>query len=258
MPGKPAHDRAVLVTGGGKRIGAAIVRGLAEDGWIVCLHYHGSESEALQLAQSLTEAGHRCFAIRADLANPVDIEALIPRCIEKAGRLDCLINNAARFVYDNLDTLTWENWQAHLGPNLGAPLFLARNFAASLSKDRDGVIINMLDQKVRNLNPDFLSYTVSKIGLAGLTTVLAMALAPRIRVCGIAPGVTLPSGKQTPETFAVSQAATPLGRSSSVAEIVAAVRFILASPAMTGSVITIDGGESLTRRARDVAFEKRQ
>jgi NAD(P)-dependent dehydrogenase (short-subunit alcohol dehydrogenase family) len=111
---------------------------------------------------------------------------------------------------------------------------------------------------VRNLNPDVLSYTVSKIGLAGLTTVLAMALAPRIRVCGIAPGVTLQSGKQTPETFAASQAATPLGRSSSVAEIVASVRFILASPSMTGSVITIDGGESLTRRARDVAFEKRQ
>jgi NAD(P)-dependent dehydrogenase (short-subunit alcohol dehydrogenase family) len=258
MPGKPANDRAVLVTGGGKRIGAAIVRGLAEDGWTVCLHYHGSESEALQLAQSLTEASHRCFAICADLANPADIESLIPRCIEKAGRLDCLVNNAARFVYDNLDTLTWENWQAHLNPNLGAPLFLARNFAASLPKDRDGVIVNMLDQKVRNLNPDFLSYTVSKIGLAGLTTVLAMALAPRIRVCGIAPGVTLQSGKQTPETFAASQAATPLGRSSSVAEIVASVRFILASPSMTGSVITIDGGESLTRRARDVAFEKRQ
>jgi NAD(P)-dependent dehydrogenase (short-subunit alcohol dehydrogenase family) len=257
MAAKPTEGRVALVTGGAKRIGAAIVRSLAEAGWTVCLHYHGSEAEALQLAQALTQAGHRCFAFRADLANPAEIESLIPRCLEKTGRLDCLVNNAARFVYDNLDTLNWENWQAHLGPNLGAPLFLARRFAASLPADRGGVIVNMLDQKVGNLNPDFLSYTVSKIGLAGLTTVLAMALAPRIRVCGIAPGVTLQSGKQTPDSFAVSQAATPLGRSSSVAEIVAAVQFILASPAMTGSVITIDGGESLTRRARDVAFDKR-
>ncbi len=248
--------RTVLVTGGAKRIGAAIARGLAADGWNVCVHYQNSEAEAQQLARSLTQAGRRCFAVKADLSRQAEIEALVPRCIEQAGRLDCLVNNAARFVYDNLATVSWESWHAHLAPNLTAPLFLSKAFAASLPPGREGVIVNMLDQKIHNLNPDFISYTLSKVALAGLTTVLAMELAPRIRVCGIAPGVTLPSGKQTPKGFEASQRATPLGRGNSVEEIVAAVRFILASPSMTGSVIGIDGGESLTRRPRDVAFDK--
>ncbi|HXP13044.1 MAG TPA: SDR family oxidoreductase [Stellaceae bacterium] len=248
--------RTVLVTGGAKRIGAAIARGLAEDGWTVCVHYQNSGAEAQELVRALTRAGHRCFAVKADLSNRAEIESLVPRCIEQAGRLDCLVNNAAHFVHDNLATLSWESWHAHLAPNLTAPLFLSKSFAASLPSGREGVIVNLLDQKVANLNPDFLSYTLSKVALAGLTTVLAMELAPRIRVCGVAPGVTLPSPKQTPAGFAASQRAAPLGRGSSVAEIVAAVRFILASPSMTGSVISIDGGESLTRRPRDVAFDK--
>lgn len=248
--------RAVLVTGGAKRIGGAIVRALAEDGWTVLLHHHASEAEAQRLARELEQEGHRCLPIQADLAKPDEVDALVPRCLDLAGRLDCLVNNAARFVYDTLASVTWESWQAHLTPNLAAPVFLAKHFAAALPADREGVIINMLDQKVGNLNPDFLSYTLAKVGLNGLTTILAMNLAPRIRVCGIAPGVTLQSGKQTPESFRHSQRVTPLGRSSSVEEIVAAVRFILASPSMTGSTITLDGGESLTRRPRDVAFDK--
>jgi NAD(P)-dependent dehydrogenase (short-subunit alcohol dehydrogenase family) len=250
-------QRTVLVTGGARRIGAAIVRALAEDGWTVLLHYHSSEAEALGLAETLQREGRRCLPIKADLGDTAEIDALVDRAWELAGGLDCLINNAARFVYDSLDSITWESFQAHLLPDLAAPLFLSKHFAARLPQGRDGVIINMLDQKVENLNPDFLSYTVSKVGLRGLTTILAMALAPRIRVCGVAPGVTLQSGKQTPESFRRSQAVTPLGRSSSVEEIVAAIRFILASPSMTGSVITLDGGESLTRRPRDVAFDKR-
>lgn len=249
--------RTVLVTGGAKRIGAAIARGLAEDGWAVCVHYQSSEAEAQQLVRSLTQAGHRCFAVKADLSRQAEVEALVPRCIEQAGRLDCLVNNAARFVYDNLASVSWESWRAHLDPNLAAPLFLSKSFAAGLPPGRDGVIVNMLDQKVANLNPDFLSYTLSKVALAGLTTLLAMELAPRIRVCGVAPGVTLPSPKQSPAGFEAAQRAAPLGRGSSVAEIVAAVRFILASPSMTGSVIAIDGGESLTRRPRDVAFDQK-
>ncbi len=248
--------RTVLVTGGAKRIGAAIARGLAKDGWTVCVHYQNSEAEAQQLARSLSQAGHRCFAVQADLGRQADVEALVPRCIEQAGRLDCLVNNAARFVYDNLASVSWESLHAHLVPNLAAPLFLSKSFAAGLPPGRDGVIVNLLDQKVSNLNPDFLSYTLSKVALAGLTTLLAMELAPRIRVCGVAPGITLPSATQSPAGFAAAQRATPLGRSTGVAEIVGAVRFILASPSMTGSVIGIDGGESLTRRPRDIAFDK--
>ena len=250
------QQRAVLVTGGARRIGAAIVRSLAEQGWMVFLHYNDAELEAHRLAEGLKHEGHHCVPVQADLQNPAEVETLIPRCLDIAGRLDCLVNNAARFVNDNLDTVTWEGWQEHLAPNLTAPLFLAKHFAAALPPGREGVIINMLDQKIYNLNPDFLSYTLSKVGLGGLTTILAMHLAPQIRVCGIAPGVTLQSGKQTPESFARSQRATPLGRSTSIAEIVAAVHFILDSPSMTGSVITIDGGEHLTRRPRDVAFDQ--
>lgn len=250
------EQRAVLVTGGAKRIGAAIVRALAEDGWAVLLHYRRSEAEALRLAHELQQGGLRCLPIKADLGRPEEIDALVPRCLDLVGRLDCLVNNAAHFAYDSLASVTWESWQAHLTPNLAAPVFLAKHFAAALPPEREGAIINLLDQKVRNINPDFLSYTIAKVGLDGLTTILAMALAPRIRVCGVAPGVTLQSGKQTPESFRHSQRVTPLGRSSSVEEIVAAIRFILASPSMTGSTITIDGGESLTRRPRDVAFDK--
>jgi len=255
MAARAQRQRSVLVTGAARRIGAALVRALAEDGWTTILHYHRSERDALHLADALAREGHRCVPIQADLSNPHEIQSLIPRIVEKAGPLDALINNAAAFAYDNLASLTWESWQAHLLPNLAAPLFLSKHFAASLPREREGVIINMVDQKVQGLNPDFLSYTLAKVGLDGLTRILAMGLAPRIRVCGIAPGVTLRSGKQTPESFRRSWEAPPLGRSSTVEEIVAAVRFILQTPSMTGGVIVLDGGESLRKRPRDVAFD---
>ncbi|HYC13128.1 MAG TPA: SDR family oxidoreductase, partial [Stellaceae bacterium] len=210
---------------------------------------------ARDLAQKLQKAGRRCIPVGADLSQPVEIDALIPRCLAQVPRLDCLVNNAATFFYDTIASVTWESWQAHLTPNLAAPVFLSKAFAERLPSGREGLIVNMLDQKVQALNPDFLSYTASKVGLDGLTRVLALALAPRIRVCGIAPGVTLKSGKQTDQSFERAWKAPPLGRSSTPAEIVAALRLIIASPSMTGSVITVDGGEHLRHRARDVAFD---
>ena len=251
----PGEERAVLVTGGGKRIGAAIAEALADDGWTVLLHYNRSAEGARDLAQKLQKAGRRCIPVGADLSQPAEIDALIPRCLAQVARLDCLVNNAATFFYDTIASVTWESWQAHLTPNLAAPVFLSKAFAERLPAGREGLIVNMLDQKVQALNPDFLSYTASKVGLDGLTRVLALALAPRIRVCGIAPGVTLQSGKQTDQSFERAWKSPPLGRSSTPAEIVAAVRFIIASPSMTGSVITVDGGEHLRHRARDVAFD---
>jgi len=246
---------AVLITGAARRIGAGIARDLAAKGWRVLLHYHRSAADAQALADEIRRAGGSCEPLAADLGARRDIEALIPRALEKVDRIDCLINNAATFQYDAIASLNWVSWDAHMTANLAAPAFLSRDFARQVPEAGGGVIINVLDQKVHNLNPDFLSYTVSKIGLRGLTEILSIALAPRVRVCGIAPGITLISGKQTQQSFEKAFKATPLGRSSTVADIVAAVEFILATPSLTGQILTLDGGESLAGRRRDVAFD---
>ena len=250
-----SRQRTALVTGAARRIGAAIARGLAADGWRVVVHYSRSEAEAKALAAEIAGSGGSCELVRADLAARAEVEAVFPRALAKVDRIDCLINNAAAFQYDTIETLSWPSWDAHIGTNLAAPAFLSRDFARQVPEQGEGVIINLIDQKVANLNPDFLSYTVSKVGLRGLTETLALALAPRIRVCGIAPGVTLISGKQTPQSFEKAFKATPLGRSSTVEDIVAAVRFILSARSLTGQVLTLDGGESLAGRPRDVAFQ---
>jgi len=251
---------AVLVTGGAKRIGAAIVRGLVSDGWIVALHYHASKSEADALAASVNGERHVCFPVQADLSRRSEIESLIPRVNamlrDRAGaKLSCLVNNANLFAYDRVATLTWESWEKHLVPDLYAPVFLTKNFADTIAEEEHGLVINMLDQKLHNLNPDFFSYTIGKFGLWGATKTMALALAPRIRICGIAPGITLPAPKQTPEQFERAWQKTPLGRSATTDEIVAAVRFIIATGCASGTVVVLDGGESLLGRSRDVVFE---
>jgi len=250
MPGKVA-----LVTGAAQRVGAGIARALAEDGWQVVVHYNRSAAEAEALRAEITAAGGDCALVQADLGAAAEVATLIARAAEPFGPLTLLVNNASTFRYDDIRTATRADFDANIAANLAAPIFLSQGFAAQLPEAAQGVIINLLDQKTENLNPDFFSYTISKVGLLGATKVLAMALAPRIRVCGISPGVTLISGKQTPESFLKSTQVTPLGRSSEVADLVAAVRFVLSVPAMTGTVITIDGGEQLRRRPRDVAFD---
>lgn len=245
----------VLITGAAKRVGATIARCLAADGWNVIVHYHNSEREAAQLAADIARAGGRCDLIRADLASRTDVENLLPRCVALHGSVECLINNASRFYYDDITSVSWDSLHDHLASNLIAPVFLCRDFARLFGGGPDACIINILDQKVANLNPDFLSYTIGKVGLAGLTSTLAMALAGRIRVCGIAPGLTLISGKQTEASFDRAWHAPPLGRSTTPEEIASCVQYILASPSMTGNTIFLDGGESLAGRARDVAFD---
>ncbi len=247
--------RTALVTGAARRIGAAIAEALGQDGWNVLLHYNTSEGEAQALCERLQAQGISCATVQANLAEPAEIQALVGRAQLPFGPLGLLVNNASVFRYDRADTITEENWRHISTVNLEAPIFLAQAFAAQAQPGEDAVVINMLDQKVENLNPDFFSYTVSKFGLLGATRVLAMALAPHIRVCGISPGVTMISGKQTPDSFLKSTTVTPLGRSSTVEDIIEAIRFILKSRALTGSTITIDGGEQLMRRRRDVAFD---
>jgi NAD(P)-dependent dehydrogenase (short-subunit alcohol dehydrogenase family) len=255
MPQQPERADAVLVTGGARRVGAAIVQALADSGWRVFLHYHRSARAAEALAEEIEGQGGRCTLLQADLARIEEVNGLIPRCLARVPALRCLVNNASTFERDSIASLTPESWARHLAPNLTAPAFLAKSFAEHADSARDNVIINLLDQKVRNLNPDYFSYTISKIGLLGLTETLALALAPAVRVCGIAPGITLPSGAQTESQFARAWRAPPLGRSTSPDEIALAVKFILATPSMTGNILYLDGGESLTKRARDIAFE---
>jgi len=256
----PGFKPAVLITGGARRIGAAIATALARDGWVVALHFNGSRDEAEALAASVNRERRICFPIQADLSQRVGIESLVARAnellrTEAAAKLSCLVNNASVFIYDNPEKLEWKLWEKHIIPGLYAPIFLAKHFADTIGVQESGLIINMLDQKLYSLNPDFFSYTIGKFGLLGATKTLAMALAPRIRVCGIAPGITMPSAKQNAEQFEKAWRKSPLGLNATPDDIVRAVRFIIDTPCMTGNVIVLDGGESLMQRGRDVAFE---
>jgi NAD(P)-dependent dehydrogenase (short-subunit alcohol dehydrogenase family) len=243
-----------LITGGARRLGAAFARALAEDGYAVGLHCLGAVDEADRLADALCAEGHRAAVLPADLSDPEAASGLIDRCREMLGPVTVLVNSAARFVNDSAAGFSAEDFSAHVGPNLLAPLLLVQRFAAALPADAKGCVVNLLDHKVTALNPDFFTYTVSKVGLAGATRMLAMAYAGRVRVNGIAPGITLISGRQTPEGFARAWRAPPLGRSTTPEELVIALRFIVRTESLNGQMLVLDGGESLVGRKRDVAF----
>ena len=234
-----------LVTGAGRRIGAAIARDLARHGWAVAIHYRASKGEAEALAREIKDAGGRTATVACDLAREAEVETLVPRAVEALGPLTCLINNASIFEMDKIDSVTRESWDRHIETNLRAPLVLSQAFARQLPEGMDGNIVNLLDQRVWKLTPYFLSYTVAKSALWTLTRTLALALAPGIRVNGIGPGPALPSERQSLEQFRHQQAAVPLQHGPELAEIAAAVRFILASPSMTRQMIALDGGEHL-------------
>jgi len=245
--------RTVLITGAARRIGAAMATALAADGWLVIAHYHRSAADAESLAGKITAAGGQCVTVQADLSDPAAVAGLIPACVAQWGAPEALINNASSFVYDTIQTVTPAGWHAHMAPNLAAPVFLAQAFARALG-EKSGCIINMLDHKLAALNPDFFSYTVAKAGLEAATRMLALAFGGRIRACGIAPGITLISGKQTEAGFARAWSAPPLGRSSTPEELAEAARFILATGSLNGQVLVLDGGDSLLKRRRDIAF----
>lgn len=247
--------RRVLITGGARRIGAALARALAHDGWHVMVHHNRSAGEAAALAADIRQFGGQCDTIAADLSDRGALARLIPDCAARFGPIDALINNASSFRYDTLDSMDFAGWDFHLAPNLVAPLFLAQAFARARG-DAAGSIINMLDHKVTAPNPDFFSYTVAKLAMAAATPLLAQALAgTRIRVNGIAPGITLPSGNQTEAGFARAWSAPPLGRSSTPAELAEACRYILETPSLNGQILVLDGGDSLLKRQRDIEFD---
>lgn len=237
--------RAVLVTGAARRIGRAIAMALAEDGWAVAVHYHSRPAAAEELVGMITQRGGRALSLSADLAREADVATLVPLASAALGPLGCLVNNASAFDDDQALTVTRESWDRHIEVNLRAPFVLMQDFARLLPVGLEGAIINLLDERVWKLTPYFVSYTLSKAGLWALTQTMALALAPRIRVNGIGPGPTLPSPRQTDEQFGRQCESTPLRRGTSPAEIAAAVRFILAAPALTGQMIALDGGQHL-------------
>lgn len=239
---------AALVTGAGRRIGAGLARHLATRGHAVVLHHNDSGEGARRVAAEINGSGGIAHVLQADLADPAAVEGLIPAAIDLAPGLSLLVNNAARFVHDRVATLERANWDAHLAVNLSAPAFLAKAFAEALSaRRRPGLIVNITDFKLAGRpDPAFLSYTVAKAGLAVLTELLAVALAPQgIRVVAIAPGYTLPGGKQTDESFAEAFHAAPLGAGSTIADLARALGFALDSPALTGCTLPVDGGMHL-------------
>lgn len=245
MLADPSIPRAALVTGGAKRLGRAMVEALAADGFAVAIHCHASEAEAESLAKSIRERGGRAAAVAADLATEAEVETLIARAAAAVGPLGCLVNNASIFEMDTAATANRESWDRHLEPNLRAPFLLAQCFAGALPEGAHGLVVNMLDQRVWNLTPYFISYTLSKSGLWTLTQTLALALAPRVRVCGIGPGPTLPSPRQTEADFARQCRQTPLGHGPTPEEIAMTLRFLLAARSITGQMIALDGGQHL-------------
>ncbi len=238
-------EGATLITGAARRIGRAIAIELARQGRPIAVHYGASKAVAEDTVGEIERAGGRAVALGADLAREEEVRALLPAAEAALGPVDCLINNAAAFERDSVASVTRASWDAHMETNLRAPFVLIQAVAERLPEGWSGNVINILVERVWNPTPHFVSYTLSKSALWTLTRTMALALAPRIRVNGIGPGPTLPSPRQSAEQFARQQAMMPLGRGTTPEEICAAVRFILATPAMTGQMIALDGGQHL-------------
>lgn len=216
--------------------------GLAADGWDVAIHCNGSLAEAEEVADEIRGLGGRAAVIRADLASEGEASRVVPEACEALGPLRLLVNNASIFDLDRLETADRESWTRHIEINLRSPIVLIQGFAAQLPADAEGLVVNMLDQRVLNLTPNFLSYSVSKSGLWAATQVLARQLAPRIRVNAIGPGPALKPGAVSDADWAELERSVPLRRGSSPEEIVAALRFIIEARSMTGQLVTLDGG----------------
>ncbi|QTN22288.1 SDR family oxidoreductase [Rhizobacter sp. AJA081-3] len=251
MPSRPV----VLVTGAARRIGRAIALELAAHGFDIALHCHAASAESAATLAELRKLGARAETFAADLADEAATRALLPAVAQAFGRVDALVNNASRFAYDDAASFGHAEMQAHWRINTAAPILLAQALHAHLSaRDAQGCVVNLLDQKLANPNPDYLSYTLSKAALQSATVMLAQALAPRLRVCGVAPGVTMLSGDMSEADFAAAHRLTPLQRSSTPADIAQAVRYLIEATAVTGTTLLVDGGQHLMAQPRDVAF----
>jgi NAD(P)-dependent dehydrogenase (short-subunit alcohol dehydrogenase family) len=235
----------VLITGAARRLGRAIALDLAHRGWRVGVHFHASSAEALGLVNQIESAGGEAASFPADLTRLNNLEPLIQACTEVLGTPTCLINNAACFEWDSIETLDAGRWQSHFDVNLRAPVFLTRAFAKRLPERASANVINFIDQKVWRPDPDYFSYTIAKSALWAATRTLAQALAPRIRVNAIAPGPVLPARSQSEADFARECRATLLQRVVSMDDVTDAVGFLIETPSITGQMIALDGGQHL-------------
>jgi NAD(P)-dependent dehydrogenase (short-subunit alcohol dehydrogenase family) len=249
-----AAPKTALITGAGRRIGRAIALAMADAGWDIALHYRFSLDEATETAAAVRALGRRVTMLDTDLSDEAAVRALLGRAIEALGPVGCIVNNASLFEYDNAADFSPGLLAIHMQANVAAPILLAQALHAATPAGAQSVVINLLDQKLNNLNPDYLSYTLSKAALQTATTMLAQALAPRVRVVGVSPGITMLSGDQDAAGFESAHRATPLGKSSTPDDIAAAVCYLAQARAVTGAILLVDGGQHLMPLPRDVMF----
>lgn len=251
-----------LVTGAGKRLGQAMAVYLAGRGLDVAVHYAGSAEGAAETVAQIEALGRRAVALQADLTDEAQTQTLLPRATEAlGGPLTVLVNNASIFDYDTLSSATRASWDRHMESNLRAPFVLTQAFAAQApATARDamgeplatGLVVNMIDQRVQKLTPEFMTYTLAKMGLWALTRTAAQALAPSIRVNAIGPGPTLQGARQSLDHFTRQRSNTVLGRGANPADITAALGFFMDSPGVTGQLICVDGGQHLGWKTPDI------
>jgi NAD(P)-dependent dehydrogenase (short-subunit alcohol dehydrogenase family) len=258
----PVAAPVVLVTGAAKRLGREIALVLARAGWRVAVHYRGSELDAQRTTADCATLTVGSAMFQADLSNEAATRALLPAVVAQMGRIDAVVNCAALFEHDTAQTFSYNAMDAHWRANTAAPILLAQalhahiteRYAAQPAGNARGVVVNLLDQKLWNPNPDFLSYTLSKAALEAANTLLGMALAPQLRVVGVAPGLTLTSHMLSDEKFRALHALSPLGRSSTSEDVCATVLFALTNQSITGTTLLVDGGQHLMKFERDFSL----
>jgi NAD(P)-dependent dehydrogenase (short-subunit alcohol dehydrogenase family) len=263
----PRQNKAVLVTGAAKRLGREIALEFARQGWDIAVLYGRSESDAQATVADIQKLGRQAVAFKADLASEAEIHSLFAAVVAKFKNVQCLINSASIFEYDRANSATPLNsktLQDHMQVNLAAPILLAQlMFAYQKSREKNAdegdssipAVIQLLDQKLINLNPDYLSYTLSKAALLTSVEELAVDYSPHLRVIGLAPGITLTSGDQCESGFTKAHQMTPLGKSSTPSDIAKAAIFLAGSNAITGTTLYVDGGQHLLPSSRDVMFK---
>ena len=245
----------VIVTGGSKRIGREICLSLSRNGFKVVIHYRNSSEEAEETAKMINSGGGSAVICQADLSDVSSAKKLVSKAVEEFGYINAIVNNASVFIHDDISTITSELWDEHMQINAKVPLMLIKEMYDTLDENSKGNVVNILDQKLYNPNPDHLSYTASKYTMLGLTDTLARSLAPKVRVNAVSPGHTLASDSQTSEGFQRAQSSSPLGYGPGPEDIANAVCYLMNAKSVTGQIIYVDSGERFLSRSRDVVFE---